>query len=157
MFKYILILLCLKFHNTTMWFQKEIKLTNYSRGCHYITDTVVKNLPELKQYKIGILHLFMQHTSASLTLNENYDSDVKVDMEMILNTIIPENLKYKHSCEGPDDMPAHGKHALLGGHSVSIPITNGTLNLGTWQGIWFCEHRNNKSNRKVIATIQGTS
>ncbi|KAH9283940.1 UPF0047 protein C4A8.02c [Echinococcus granulosus] len=112
-------------------------------------------MPEITQIKIGTLNLFMQHTSCSITLNESWDGDVKDDIEMLLNRLIPEKLNYKHSCEGPDDMPAHAKHAILSGSNVTIPITDGKMNLGTWQGVWFIEHRNQKSSRKVIATLNG--
>uniref|UniRef100_A0A5K3F609 UPF0047 protein YjbQ n=1 Tax=Mesocestoides corti TaxID=53468 RepID=A0A5K3F609_MESCO len=139
----------------TVWFQRTITIPPKPRGCHYITDDIIKGMPEITQIKIGTLNLFMQHTSCSLTLNESWDSDVKDDIEMLLNRLIPEKLNYKHSCEGPDDMPGHGKHAILSGSNVTIPITDGKMNLGTWQGIWFIEHRNQKSTRKVIGTLTG--
>ncbi|VDP33012.1 unnamed protein product [Schistosoma mattheei] len=124
------------------WFQRIITLKKKSRGCHYVTDEIRKALPEIGQLQMGILHLFIQHTSATLTINESWDPSVTTDMEMVLNHLVPESLKYKHNCEGADDMPAHAKQALLGGPSITIPITNGQLALGTWQGIWLCEHRN---------------
>lgn len=139
------------------WFQKTFSLPPQSRGSYLITDHVVQNLPELKNYKVGILHLFVQHTSCGLALNENWDSDVREDMSNALDRIVPEDRKgnlYKHSCEGPDDMPAHIKSALVGA-SVTVPISNGKLNLGTWQGLWLLEFRTSKHNRKVVATIQG--
>nr|CDS33111.1 expressed conserved protein [Hymenolepis microstoma] len=138
-----------------VWYQRTIVLSPRPRGCHYVTDDIIKAMPEITQIKIGILNLFMQHTSCSITLNESWDGDVKEDIEMLLNRLIPENLKYKHACEGPDDMPAHAKHAILSGSNVTIPITDGKMNLGTWQGVWFIEHRNQKTSRKVIATLNG--
>ena len=138
----------------TLWFQSSIKLKDRSRGCYYITDEIVKNLPDVKKIKIGLLHLFLKHTSASICLNENYDPDVLIDMENSFNKIVPENQNFLHTIEGNDDMPAHVKSCLVG-VSLSIPITNGALNLGTWQGIWLCEHRNDKHSRNVIATING--
>jgi len=122
-----------------------------------ITDTVIKELPEIKNYKIGMLNLFIQHTSCALSLNENYDSDVREDMTDALDRIAPEDKKgeiYRHSAEGLDDMPAHIKSALVGA-SVTIPITDGKLATGTWQGIWYLEFRASKHSRKVVATIQG--
>lgn len=142
---------------TMSWFQKQFTLPGKSRGSYLITDVVQKELPELKDYKTGILHLFLQHTSAGLSLNENWDSDVRTDMSNALDRIVPEDKKgdmYVHSCEGPDDMPAHIKSALVGA-SVTVPISNGKLALGTWQGIWFLEFRASKHTRRVVATIQG--
>jgi len=138
-----------------IWLQKLVELSAKKRGCHLITDEVVERLlPELKQVSIGVMHLLIQHTSASICLNENWDSSVRSDAEMALNRIVPENLPYKHTVEGADDMPAHIKSALIGS-TLTIPITNGRPNLGTWQGIWLCEHRNSGGARKLIATIQG--
>ena len=140
-----------------MWIQKEINLLSKSRGFHIITNDILENIPELKDFKIGILQLFLKHTSASLTINENADQTVRNDFESHFNKMIPENQSYyQHNFEGPDDMPAHLKTSILGS-SISIPITNGKLILGTWQGIYLCEHRNHRSERKLIATIQGTS
>ncbi|KAK5049882.1 hypothetical protein LTR84_004000 [Exophiala bonariae] len=139
------------------WFQKTFTLPAKSRGSYLITDQVVSSLPELKEYKVGILHLFVQHTSCALSLNENWDSDVREDMSDALDRIAPEDRKgtlYRHSAEGLDDMPAHIKSALVGA-SVTIPITDGKLNTGTWQGIWYLEFRAAKHLRKVVATIQG--
>ncbi|PNS16486.1 UPF0047 protein [Sphaceloma murrayae] len=139
------------------WFQRQFTLPTKSRGSYLITDEVLKQVPEIGQYKVGILNLFMQHTSAALSLNENWDSDVRTDMSNALDRIVPEDRKgnlYEHSCEGPDDMPAHIKSALIGA-SVSIPISNGKLATGTWQGIWYLEFRAAKHSRKVVATIQG--
>ncbi|KAI1917926.1 hypothetical protein LOZ53_000144 [Ophidiomyces ophidiicola] len=139
------------------WFQKTINLPARSRGSYLITDQIVSELPELRNYKIGLLHLFIQHTSCALSLNENWDSDVRADMSDALDRIAPEDRKgnlYRHSAEGPDDMPAHIKSALVGA-SVTIPIRNGNLATGTWQGIWYLEFRASKHQRKIVATIQG--
>ena len=139
-----------------MWIQKTITLAPKSRGFHIITNDVLENIPELKDLKTGILHLFIKHTSASLTINENADPTVRTDFESHFNMLAPENQSYyQHTFEGSDDMPAHLKASLLGS-SVSIPITDGRLNLGTWQGIYLCEHRNRGSDRKLIVTIQGS-
>ena len=139
-----------------MWIQKTITLSPKSRGFHIITHDVLENIPELKDLKTGILQLFIKHTSASLTINENADPTVRIDFESHFNMLAPENQSYyQHTFEGSDDMPAHLKASLLGS-SVSIPITDGKLNLGTWQGIYLCEHRNRGSERKLIITIQGS-
>ncbi|KAH0841981.1 hypothetical protein FOPE_07064 [Fonsecaea pedrosoi] len=142
---------------STAWFQKTFTLPAKSRGSYLITDQVVSSLPEIKEYKVGLLNLFVQHTSCALSLNENWDSDVREDMSDALDRIAPEDRKgnlYRHSAEGLDDMPAHIKSALIGA-SVTIPITDGALNTGTWQGIWYLEFRASKHSRKVVATIQG--
>ena len=139
-----------------MWIQKKISLSPKSRGFHVITDNILRNMPELKDFRIGILQLFVKHTSASLTINENSDQTVLEDFESHFNMLVPENQSYyKHTYEGQDDIPAHLKSSLLG-PSISIPITNGKLNLGVWQGIYLCEHRNQGASRKIIATILGT-
>ena len=139
-----------------MWIQKTITLSPKSRGFHIITHDVLENIPELKDLKTGILQLFIKHTSASLTINENAAPTVLTDFESHFNMLAPENQSYyQHTFEGSDDMPAHLKASLLGS-SVSIPITDGRLNLGTWQGIYLCEHRNRGSERKLIITIQGS-
>ena len=139
-----------------MWIQKTITLSPKSRGFHIITHDVLENIPELKDLKTGILQLFIKHTSASLTINEDADPTVRTDFESHFNMLAPENQSYyQHTFEGSDDMPAHLKASLLGS-SVSIPITDGRLNLGTWQGIYLCEHRNHGSERKLIITIQGS-
>jgi len=139
-----------------VWIQKTITLSPKSRGFHIITHDVLENIPELKDLKTGILQLFIKHTSASLTINENADPTVLTDFESHFNMLAPENQSYyQHTFEGSDDMPAHLKASLLGS-SVSIPITDGKLNLGTWQGIYLCEHRNRGSDRKLIITIQGS-
>lgn len=138
-----------------MWYQRQITLSSRKRGFHLITDEVLAQLPEMRSIKVGILHLFIQHTSASLTVNENADPDVRRDMETYFNHIVPEHgLPLVHTIEGPDDMPAHVKSSLLGA-SVSIPISNGYLALGTWQGIYLCEHRNQGGSRRLIATLTG--
>lgn len=124
------------------------------RGFHLITQLVVRGIPELKAVRVGLLHVFIQHTSASLTINENADSDVRVDFETAMNRTVPENLDYTHTLEGADDMPAHVKASLLGS-SLSIPVADGELTLGTWQGIYLCEHRNAASGRSLILTLYG--
>ena len=130
--------------------QKEIILQAYSRGFHLITDTIIQ---EIELPKTGLLNVFIQHTSAGLTINENADPSVRVDFESIFNRMVPENEPYlTHTMEGPDDMPAHIKAALVGS-SVTIPISNGRLNLGTWQGVYLCEFRNHASGRKLIVTV----
>jgi secondary thiamine-phosphate synthase enzyme len=140
---------------TTMWKQSNITLTAKRRGCHLVTREVLEQLPELAELEIGLLHLFIQHTSASLTVNENADPDVRGDLERHLNVMVPENAPYyEHTLEGPDDMPAHIKSVLIG-PSLSLPISNGRLALGTWQGIYLCEHRDNAGTRRLVATIQG--
>jgi len=140
-----------------MWFQKEIILQQKRRGFHLISNEIINQVPEIRKISVGLLHVFIQHTSASLTLNENADPDVRVDMESHFNKIAPENAPYYvHTTEGSDDMPAHIKASLLGS-SVSIPISNGRLNLGTWQGIYLCEHRNYGGARNLVITINGES
>ena len=135
--------------------QKTIKLKARSRGFHVVTREINEHLPELREFKIGLLHLFIQHTSASLTINENVSSDVRTDLEEHLNHIVPENAPYyEHTIEGPDDMPAHIKSSLLGS-GLTIPIGSGQLLLGTWQGIYLGEHRNQGGGRSIVATIIG--
>ena len=168
------------------WFQRQFTLPSKSRGSYLVTDTILKELPEIKDYKVGLLNLFIQHTSCALSLNENWDEDVRyvkihktpsygtilamndqfadvyvldyrADMSDALDRIAPEDRKgnvYRHSAEGLDDMPAHIKSALVGA-SVTIPIQNGRLATGTWQGIWYLEFRASKHSRKIVATIQG--
>ncbi|MBR9804721.1 MAG: secondary thiamine-phosphate synthase enzyme YjbQ [Rubinisphaera brasiliensis] len=137
-----------------MWIQKQISLRARSRGCHLVTQEILEGIPELSQVEVGLLHVFIMHTSASLTLNENADPDVRVDLEASLNAIAPEDFPYVHTMEGPDDMPAHVKASLMGA-SVSVPVANGRLRTGTWQGIYLCEHRNHGGSRKVVLTLQG--
>ncbi len=136
-----------------MWFQKEISLRPRKRGIHLITDEISRQLPTLP--KVGLLHLFIKHTSAALTINENADPDVMSDLNVSLDRLAPENMSfYQHTMEGSDDMPAHVKCSLIGS-SLTIPITNGRLNLGTWQGICLCEFRNYGGVRKVVVTLMG--
>lgn len=140
-----------------MWLQKEIILKPHNKGFHLITDEILSNLPEINNINIGIVNLLLKHTSASLTLNENADPDVRSDMKKYFNDIVPENENYfVHTSEGADDMPAHIKSSLLG-NSITIPITKGRINLGTWQGIYLCEHRNYGGARKLLVTINGES
>ncbi|KAJ1917513.1 hypothetical protein H4219_003146 [Mycoemilia scoparia] len=135
------------------WYQKTLTLQSRSRGCYLVTDEITRAISSsLKQYKVGIANIF--RNSASLTLNENYDPDVRTDMEMMLNRLAPENAPYIHTMEGPDDMPGHVKSSLFG-VSLNIPIKDGKLALGTWQGIWLCEHRDYPHSRNVVVTIQG--
>ncbi len=136
-------------------FQQQISLTQRKRGFHLITAEVVNALPQITEFKTGILQVFIQHTSASLTINENADPTVRKDFEMYFNKAVPENdPDYLHDEEGSDDMPAHLKAAMLGS-SVTIPIRNGRLALGTWQGIYLCEHRNYGGSRSLIITAWG--
>lgn len=138
-----------------MWIQKQITLKPRNRGFHLITNEILKQLPELSQLDVGILNIFIRHTSASLTINENASPDVRTDMETHFNKMVPENASYyEHNLEGADDMPAHIKASLLGS-SLNIPIRNGILALGTWQGIYLCEHRGNGGARKITLTING--
>ena len=138
-----------------MWIQKEITLQPKNRGYHLITDEVIAKFSEIKKINVGILTIFIKHTSASLTINENADFTVRNDFESHFNHMVPENAQYyQHTFEGSDDMPAHLKASILGS-TISIPITNGNLNFGTWQGIYLCEHRNNKSRRNIILTLNG--
>lgn len=135
--------------------QKEIQLQPYQRGFHSITEIVIQAIPEIKKIEKGFLKVFIKHTSASLTINEDADPSVRVDFESHFNKMIPENAPYYiHTYEGSDDMPAHLKASLLGS-SVEIPITNGRLNIGTWQGVYLCEHRNYGGGRKLVLTAFG--
>lgn len=135
----------------TMIFQTEITLQAYRKGCHLITREILQHLPVLPEK--GLLHLFLKHTSAALTINENADPDVQTDLFEIFSRLVPENQSYyEHTLEGSDDMPAHAK-STLSGVSLLIPITNGHLNLGIWQGIYLCEFRNRGGNRTLVATI----
>nr|XP_042898704.1 UPF0047 protein YjbQ isoform X2 [Parasteatoda tepidariorum] len=122
------------------WFQKKINIRPVLRGCHLITDEILKQVPEIARFSIGLLHIEIMHTSASLALNENWDPDVREDMEAFLTELVPE--------------PAHIKSCFLGSH-LTIPITDGQLNLGSWQGVWLCEHRNRAGSRKMMVTING--
>ena len=137
------------------WIQKEIHISTKSRGFHLITYDVIENFTEINTISKGILHIFIKHTSASITINENADSTVRSDFEEHFNVMVPENQPYyQHTMEGADDMPAHLKSSILGS-SIHIPITNGTLNLGTWQGIYLCEHRNSSGPRTIVLTAWG--
>ncbi|WJV53238.1 secondary thiamine-phosphate synthase enzyme YjbQ [Pectobacteriaceae bacterium CE90] len=138
-----------------MWIQHEIRLKLKGRGFHLITDEVLAQVGEIRQINIGLMHVFIKHTSASLTLNENADPTVRADFERFFNHLVPEDAPYyRHTYEGSDDMPAHLKGSLLG-NSLSLPIRNGQLNIGTWQGIYLCEHRNHGGNRTLVVTLQG--
>ena len=138
-----------------MWIQKEISLNPKQRGFHLIADEMLKYLPEVQEIEVGTIQVFIKHTSASLTINEDADPTVRDDFESHFNQMVPENAPYyQHTFEGPDDMPAHLKSSILGS-SVNIPITDGKLNLGTWQGIYLCEHSNRGGSRKLVVTIQG--
>lgn len=138
-----------------MWKQSEFSLQARKRGFHLITDEVLRNIQGISSIKIGVLHLFIQHSSASITINENADPTVRSDMEKHFNVMAPENATYyEHTYEGSDDIPAHIKASLLGS-SITIPITSGRLNMGIWQGIYLGEHRNHADSRTLIATIQG--
>jgi secondary thiamine-phosphate synthase enzyme len=137
-----------------VWFQRKITLARRTRGCHLVTREIVEALPELTQIRVGILQAFIQHTSASITINENADDDVRVDLESSLNELAPEDFPYVHTIEGPDDMPAHVKASLMGS-SVTVPIGDGRLLFGTWQGIFLCEHRNRASGRSLVLTLWG--
>ena len=136
------------------WQQRTANLAARSRGFHLITPEIEQEVKQMEEPYIGLLHLFIQHTSASLSINENADPDVPHDLEMAFRKIAPENLPYRHTCEGPDDMPAHVKTSMLG-CSLTIPVKSGKLCLGTWQGIYLCEHRNNGGSRKVVLTLHG--
>ena len=138
-----------------MWIQRDIQLRPQSRGFHLVTREVVSSLPEIEGLGVGLLHLFIRHTSASLTLNENASPDVRRDFESWFNEAVPERASYwTHTLEGPDDMPAHIKAALLG-CSLSLPVSDGSLALGTWQGIYLGEHRDSGGPRTVVATLWG--
>jgi secondary thiamine-phosphate synthase enzyme len=135
--------------------QRSIRLRARSRGCHVVTSEVLNHLPELRDFEVGFLHLFIQHTSASLTINENVSPDVRSDLEQHLNHLVPEDAPYyDHTTEGPDDMPAHIKASLLGS-GLTIPVGGGELLLGTWQGVYLCEHRNHGGSRQIVATLFG--
>ncbi|MFM7837832.1 MAG: secondary thiamine-phosphate synthase enzyme YjbQ [Planctomycetaceae bacterium] len=138
----------------TGWIQRPLLLPAMPRGCHLITSLVTGALPELHRCRTGLLNVFIQHTSASLTINENADPDVRIDLNCALNRLAPESDAWTHTCEGPDDMPAHVKHSLMGA-SLSIPAANQKLLLGTWQGIYLLEHRNHGGRRNLILTLHG--
>ncbi|XP_039121033.1 UPF0047 protein YjbQ [Dioscorea cayenensis subsp. rotundata] len=139
------------------WAQKTVVFPPQKRGCHLVTPKILREIEQdLSEFKCGLAHLFLQHTSASLTINENYDSDVQEDTETFLSRVVPEgrSAPWKHTLEGPDDMPAHIKSSMFG-CALTIPITDGRLNMGTWQGIWLCEHRDHATARKIVVTLNG--
>jgi secondary thiamine-phosphate synthase enzyme len=137
------------------WLQKEITLQSRARGFHLVTSEIVRQVPEIGRFAVGLAHIFILHTSASLALNENADPTVRQDMEAHFNKMVQEDAPYYiHTYEGPDDMPAHIKAVLLGS-SLTIPISQGRLRMGTWQGIYLCEHRNRANGRRLVITLQG--
>ncbi|KAF5836576.1 hypothetical protein DUNSADRAFT_5729 [Dunaliella salina] len=138
----------------TEWLQKVIQLPPYDRGCHVITRTIYNALPEINEFDVGIANLFVMHTSASLTINENASPDVPPDLNDALDRLAPERAPYRHTDEGPDDMPAHVKSSLMGA-SLMLPISHGRFGMGTWQGIYLNEHRNYGGSRRIMITIQG--
>ena len=139
------------------WIQKEIRLKPKSRGFHLITDEILNEIQEMNAVTIGLMNVFIKHTSASLTINEEADPTVRMDFESHFNEIVPEDQSYyRHTTEGSDDIPAHLKASILGSN-VQIPIKNGQLNMGTWQGIYLCEHRNHGGARKLVVTVWGVS
>lgn len=138
-----------------MWMQYEIRLKPKARGFHLVTDEILAQVTGLRQINVGLMQVFIKHTSAAITINENADPTVRQDFESFFNRLVPENESYyRHTYEGSDDMPAHLKGSLLG-NSLTIPITNGRLNIGTWQGIYLCEHRNHGGNRSLVVTLNG--
>jgi secondary thiamine-phosphate synthase enzyme len=137
-----------------MWLQRELRFDARPRGFHLVTREVVGALPELREVSVGLLHLWIQHTSASLTVNENASPDVRRDFETYFTRAVPEDADWAHSLEGPDDMPAHIKSSVLG-PSLTLPVSGGDLALGTWQGIYLCEHRDHGGPRTVLATLWG--
>ncbi len=136
------------------WIQRNVLLPAMPRGFHLITRHITEALPEIASFRMALLHVYIQHTSASLTINENADPDVPADLETSFGSIAPEDFPHRHTVEGPDDMPAHVKASLLGS-SVSVPVQNGELCLGTWQGIYLCEHRNRGGKRRLVLTLHG--
>ncbi len=136
------------------WYQRKLVLPAKRRGFHLITQDILSQFPEMAEIQIGFLQVFLQHTSASISLNENADPDVRVDMETAVNHICPEDLPFVHTCEGNDDMPAHVKSSMFGCH-LMLPINEGELALGTWQGVYLCEHRNRGGPRSIVLTMFG--
>ena len=136
------------------WYQRTITLPPFARGFHLITRRIQESMPEIEKVRCGLLSLFLQHTSASLTINENASPEVRDDLESLSSVLAPEDFPYRHSLEGPDDMPAHMKSSLFGA-SLVIPVRSGRLALGTWQGIYLCEHRDAGERRQVVATLLG--
>jgi secondary thiamine-phosphate synthase enzyme len=138
-----------------MWVQREIRLPPRPRGFHLVTREVLEGIPEIRDVRVGLLHVFIRHTSASLTVNENASPDVRADFDEWFDHAVPEDAAYwTHTIEGPDDMPAHIKASLLG-PSLSLPVADGRLALGTWQGIYLCEHRDDGGPRSLVATLSG--
>ena len=137
-----------------MWMQREIRLAARPRGFHLVTGEVVEALPEMREVAVGLLHVFIRHTSASLTLNENASPDVRRDLESWFSGAVSEGFAWTHTLEGPDDMPAHVKASLLG-PSLSVPVRDGALELGTWQGVYLCEHRDRGGSRSLLVTLTG--
>lgn len=138
-----------------MWLQRDIALPPVSRGVHLVTGAVISAIPELRELRVGVLHVFIRHTSASLTINENASPDVRGDLERWMDDAVPEDAPYwRHTLEGPDDMPAHVKTSLMG-PSLTVPVTDGRLALGTWQGICLCEHRDRAGSRNLTLTAWG--
>ena len=138
------------------WFQREIRLPSFPKGWHPITQLIVDAMPQMDGIEVGLMHVFIQHTSASLSINENADPDVLVDLDRVMDALAPNNFPYRHTCEGADDMPAHVKSSLSDS-SLTIPIRGGRLCLGTWQGICLCEHRDHAAGRHLVLTVQGNS
>jgi secondary thiamine-phosphate synthase enzyme len=136
------------------WLQREWRLAPRCRGFHLITAEIEAALRDVPPLRVGLLHVFIQHTSASLSINENADPDVPGDLEMAFNSIVPEDFPYRHTMEGPDDMPAHVKASMIGS-SITVPIQGGRLLLGTWQGIYLCEHRDHGGPRRLVLTVNG--
>jgi len=136
------------------WFQKEVRLPAQRRGFHLVTDEILASVPELQDISMGLMHVFILHTSASISINENADPDVPRDLELAFNEIAREDFPYRHTMEGPDDMPAHVKHAMIGS-SITVPVQAGRLCLGTWQGLYLCEHRNHAGSRRLVVTVHG--
>ncbi len=136
------------------WIRRELLLPRFPKGCHQITHSILDALPELSRMRIGLLHVFLQHTSASLSINENADPDVLEDLDRALDRVAPEEAPYRHTCEGPDDMPGHVKSSLLG-CSLTLPVADGRLELGTWQGLCLCEHRRRAGRRHLVLTLHG--
>ena len=136
------------------WFQTTVKLSGHPRGFHLITDEILRAIPEIRSIDIGLLHIFIQHTSASLSINENADPDVPADLNRAFDRLAPEDAPYEHTIEGPDDMPAHIKCSMLGA-SLLVPVARGQLQLGTWQGVYLCEHRDRGGSRTLVLTLQG--
>ncbi len=138
-----------------MWIQKQLTLPSFPRGFHLITDIIIKEMPAVKDTSMGLMHIFIKHTSASLTINEDADPTVRSDFESHFNVLAPEKASYyRHRFEGSDDMPAHLKSSILGS-SITVPVTHGQLTLGTWQGIYLCEHRNRGGSRTLVLTLSG--